>query len=299
MPDLAIIPNDLFAFLKKWAFSNIDGDGSFTPTSATTYNFPRDIMFYRNLTIGSYATLKPYKAKRLQIIIVSGTLQLDGVIDASGYGGNPSDIGGAGGGGVLIIANKILGSGSIKANGINGGTYNPYYYSASGGGGAGVWGNGSSGNPSYNYGAGGVSPKTFFLTPIIFIEAVIRGIQDGYGGGGGGRTNGGNGSFKNITIGGGAGYLSPPDTYNTHPIYGGGGGGGLIAILSANPIPALTLQANGGNGYSTYSGAGGGGLILIIAPGDSSTKSVAGGSGYASGESGLILTYKMIPFEVI
>jgi hypothetical protein len=295
MTDFVIIPNDFFTFLKKWAFSNKDGDGSFTPSSATTYNFPRSIMFYYNLTIGSYATLKPYASRMLQIIIVSGTLQLDGVIDASGYGASGYGAGGAGGGGILIIANKILGSGSIKANGLNGGVRSDYYYSGGGGGGAGIWGNGNYGS----LGGGGSSPKsTIFLTPTLFEEIIIRGIYDGYGAGGGEHGAGGNVSFKNLTISGGVGNNTSSSS-STNNQYGGGGGGGLIMILSANPIPALTIQANGGNGYPSYGGGGGGGLIIIVAPGDSSTKSVAGGSGYASGESGLILTYNIIPFELI
>jgi len=161
--------------MKRLCWSGADGDASFTPTTATTYTFPRPVMFYRNLVIGSLATLRPPAGYRVQILCVSDTLQLGGVIDVSGFGGaGGGGVGGAGGGGVILVARKIVGTGRVLANGLNGRTSTttgtggsgafksiiiPGGSSDPGGGGAGVWGSGGNGY----YGGGGSKPKT----PII------------------------------------------------------------------------------------------------------------------------------------
>jgi hypothetical protein len=305
--------------LKRLCWSGADGDASFTPTTATTYTFPRPIMFYRRLVIGSLATLRPPSGVRVQILCISDTLQLDGVIDVSGLGGaggagaSGGGAGGAGGGGVIVIARRIVGTGRILANGLRGvdarapsggaggssgssGVYRGYTISAGGaycsgsptgggGGGAGVWGNGGRG-PCGCCGSGGVSPKhVSFLIPDIDIPSFIP--SDGYGAGGGG----GGGDTVYFPVAGG----------------GGGGGGGLIVVMSDNPIPAITLSARGGDGgntygYSSHGGGGGGGFIIIVAPGDSSSKDVSGGAtggGGTPGEPGLIRFIQASAYEVI
>jgi hypothetical protein len=307
--------------LKRYCWSGADGDASFTPTTATTYNFPRPIMFYRNLVIGSLATLKPPSGQRVQILCVSGTLQLDGVIDVSGLGGAGGagaaggGGGGAGGGGIIVIARRIIRSGEILANGLRGanasapsggaggsagssGAYRGYTISAgaggsyciasttgSGGGGAGVWGNGGRG-PCGCCGSGGTSSKHIsFLIPDIDIPTFIP--SDGYGAGGGG----GGGDTTYFTVAGG----------------GGGGGGGLIVVMSNDVIPGITLSARGGDGgntynYVSYGGGGGGGLIIVVAPADNSVKDVSGGAtggGGTPGETGLIRFISAYAYEVI
>jgi hypothetical protein len=294
--------------MKRLCWSGADGDASFTPTTATTYTFPRPVMFYRNLVIGSLATLRPPSGVRIQILCVSDTLQLYGVIDVSGLGapggagGGRGGSGGSGGGGIVVIARMIIGTGRILANGapganggsasaisVTGSAGNPGAFKSisigaggggdgrGGGGGAGIWGNGGAGGS----GAGGISPKDarFLLLDSDF-------YTDGYGAGGGG----GGESVTPISYTGG----------------GGGGGGGLLVVMSDNPIPGITLQANGGaGGAGTYlggGGGGGGGLIIVIAPGDSSTKTASGGAGSgsgATGEPGLVLSIPASIYEVV
>jgi len=307
-----------FPVLRRMCWSGADGDASFTPTTATTYRFPKPLMFYRNLVIGPRATLMPPIGARVQILCVSNTLQLDGTIDVSGCGGpggtNPGGggAGGAGGGGIIIIARKIVGSGRVLANGLNGGNGSyvgdsaggsggsgvyrsisipggsgvPAYRIGGGGGGAGVWGSGGPGGTGG--GPGGINPKE-----ARFLDVSTDLIFDGYAGGGGA-----GGAYGGVAGG------------------GGGGGGGLIVIISENPIPGITLQAKGGNGgigtggsYAGGGGGGGGGLIIIVAPGDNSIKSVDGGAGGAgggasgsagsTGEPGLVSFIPAYPHEVI
>ena len=302
-----------FPVLRRLCWSGADGDASFTPTTATTYNFPRPIMFYRNLVIGSYAILKPPSGARVQVLCVSDTLKLDGVIYVSGLGApggsaGGGGVGGAGGGGVIVVARKIDGSGMILANGLKGGdgvstgsagtsgssgVYKGVSIPAGaggcasyngGGGGSGIWGSGGNGgyNAVGNGCAGGRNPKDI---RFIVLDSDI--YYDGYAGGGG------------------AGFESSI----TQSAGGGGGGGGLIIIISDNPVPSITLQARGGDGGKSYSvtlgggGGGGGGLIIVVAPDDNSIKDVSGGAGGspygASGEAGLALFIQAYPYEVI
>jgi hypothetical protein len=299
--------------LKRLCWSGADGDAIFTPTTATTYRFPRPIMFYRNLVIGSLATLRPPTGARVQVLCVSDTLQLDGVIDVSGLGApggsaTGGGVGGAGGGGVIVVTRNIVGSGRIQANGLKGGDgvstgtagtsgSSGAYKGISipggvggcgvnygGGGGSGIWGSGGNGGYSGvgNGCAGGRNPKD-----IRFVVLDHDIYYDGYAGGGG------------------AGHES--STFQNAG--GGGGGGGLIIVISDNPVPGITLQARGGDGgrsyFTTLGGGGGGGcgLIIVVAPGDSSTKDVSGGAGGApygaSGEAGLALYIPVYAYEVI
>ncbi|MHC1600100.1 MAG: hypothetical protein ACXQS5_04685 [Candidatus Methanospirareceae archaeon] len=288
------------ALLRRTLLSGADGDASFTPDTATEYTFPRRCMYYNNLTIGSLATLKPPYGYT-QIIGVRGTLTLDGAIDVSERV-TAQGAGGHGGGGVIIVANEIVGTGTIRANGGNGRTASDGYTGArEGGGGAGCWGNGGNAEGAGESGGrGGVNPKS----PVFLLGDILEHVLfycDGYGAAGGDTKNkyrNTSGSLAGISIQGG----ESPYSSGSDKIGGGGGGGGFILIVSLSGVPGLTLEAKGGAGAGDGGGGGGGGLIIIIAPSDSSTKDVSGGAGTthgAAGEDGLTLFIPADPREVI
>jgi hypothetical protein len=322
-----------YPVFKRLCFSGADGDVAYTPDTPTTYFFPRPVMFYRNLVIGRHATLRP--TDPVQVICVSETLRLDGVIDASGRGGaggagakitGGGGNGGAGGGGLVIIANRITGTGSILANGLDGENAHGGHIPPANGhpGTSGLFrgislGAGGGGTGHIAGGAGGVNPKNirFLLLHDDFFFKEI----DGYGAGGGGggsdgstsanAGSGGGGGGAGVWGSGGRGADNPTNVASdVGSSGGGGGGGGLVVIMSRSPVPQLTIRARGGrggNGLSdgTGGGGGGGGLIVIIVPEDYSTKDVSGGAGGAGsasgerGEDGLVLFIPVDPFEVI
>jgi hypothetical protein len=256
-------------------------------TISTNTNLTSPINVYDNLTIDAGATL--IGVPNTTLIYVKGTLTLNGTISATGKGGaggNASNYAGAGGnaGGVLIVmAKKIIGTGSIRANGTNGG--NTAAGSASGTGQT----NGTAGK----FRDAAAQKSMAALTVEYCLLSDIGG-----GGGQSGRTDdastylgaGGIGGDGVIGAGGGAQSGTVPGNTSSP---GGGGGGGAVVIISDEPIPALTLQAIGGNAgsivsqiYANAAGGGGGGLISILAPSTSATTSVVGGTGGAAGHNG-------------
>jgi hypothetical protein len=292
-------------------------------------------MFYRNLVIGQYATLRP--AGLTQIICVSETLTLNGVIDASGSGaaggvgakaaGVGGGNGGAGGGGIIIIAKRVVGSGAIYANGLDGenafGGHVPTPTSGTPGT-NGVFrgltlGGGGAGTAHISGGAGGSNPKSirflllhddwFFVSPESYGAGGGGGGSDGSTTANAGSAGGGGGS--GVWGRGGKGADNPTNvSSDVGSSGGGGGGGGYVAILSKSAVPALTIQAKGGRGGNglgdgTGGGGGGGGLVVIIAPESNAVIDVSGGAGGVgsangeSGEDGLALFIPVDPFEVI
>lgn len=334
-------------------------DINLSPASATTYTYA-GMMMAKNITIGanatvqtSYATQTNYAyngsgyASDTTLLIVCDTLTLNGVINASGSSNtgllNYSGMGGNGGGGVIIIARQIIGTGTVKVNGGNGvnasttapGGSNQYNNSAMPVtlNGLGWGGGGTYGLYTTNAGVpGGVANKSIEV-PLrfpVWIEQVLRTatiyttqnnegmsltniLINGATGGVGSYAlgsywaiggSGGAAPYNNYTYGFTGGQGAIPSATGTGNAGGGGGGGGALFILSESPIPALTLQANGGNGGNAGNGnAGGGGggqggYIGLWTPSSSATTSVTGGtagtslgtmaSNSAAGSNGLV-----------
>lgn len=291
----------------------VDGDKTFSSGGT----FPRISMFYNNLTINSGVTVNPNLVAsaggRNQCVFVKGTLTFGSstaIIDCSGSGTvsgygisassavSGSGAGGQGGGSVLIIANAISGTGTIKANAANGSNGGAATGAASGGG-----GNTGQFRDSTNTTAVVVATTVAGATAGVitrkpscwvpnYLDIDTLAIVAGYGAASGAADNsagsgtGGGGGCGAAGVGadGGNGGAPTGATSDTGTGAGGGGGGGFIYLLCLGSIPAVDLQAKGGNGGTRNGqggdgGGGGGGLIMVVSGGtDSTTKSVTGGT---------------------
>mgnify|MGYP001574909667 CR=1 FL=1 len=265
---------------------------------------------YDNLTIDSTFNLYNDSATKM-ILFIRNTLTLNGTIhmDSKGtpavaptQGGN----GGAGGGAIIIFANKIVGNGTISADGGNGTT------GANGGGG----------------GAGTASTGYFNLVDGYGATAGDGGDQYSGGGAGGScATAGGNGSAgtEGGAAPGGTAYVPVyhKSIFNTianatsfraqagssggygnnanQTAGGGGGAGGIIIIVCRNMTGTPTITATGGNGgngnpnlVNGGGGGGAGGLFIYIAN-KTLTATLTGGTvgtggtGGANGTAGVTL----------
>ncbi|QRG66926.1 hypothetical protein [Brevibacillus choshinensis] len=272
-------------------------------TAVPTTTLSESVARYRNLTINSGHTLKT--TEPIQVIYVSGTLTLNGTISsepgANVAGPNNAGAGGRGGGLLLVIANTIVGNGKIISNGANGGN------ATAGTGTTSTEGNRGPDGQFFGFTAGGGSPlpptntvatvngagvaNALSLLLANLSQLVATDMGAGTGGSGSSDYNtsgsvarrsggGGAGAYGN---GGTMGYsnVNPPsDTGNGG---GGGGGGGIAAVVSPNPIPAIAVEAKGGNGgnaigtNSPGGAGGGGGIVYQIAPSSLATVSVEGG----------------------
>jgi len=267
----------------------------YSPASATISSdttLTEKINIYQDLTVNSGVTLTCTSGTT--ILIVLGILSLNGSISASekgaagGAGVSTYDgAGGAGGGVIYLFANKIIGTGTIKANGGIGESPTTEYSGTSSGGGRNAGAAGSFINNSVP--AGSKTHKTSLLSFLNFEISSIGG-SGGYSGehdGDGTSASIANGGSGVYASGGGTGTLTASGDYGGA---GGGGGGGAVIIVSANSIPAITIEAKGGNAGSCAGmvdsiggSGGGGGLISISAPTHSATTSVSGGAGGVNG----------------
>lgn len=248
------------------------------------------------------------------LIIIARQITGTGTIRANGGTGYSGVVGGQG-----------SNSGNGTASGSGTGFFSPYTYSGGAGGGVGS-GSGVQGAQVGPTVGTSTSPLAQILH-MLYYPAWLNNLVEysgvpspagssnnfGYGiagwGGGGfysmiaGQGGGGapawNGSGM---LSGGAGGASPvanggsgagAQSYAGSGCTGcsGGGGAGVIYIISENPIPALNIQAKGGNGGNNPSGVpnvgggggGGGGAVIQYAPSSSATISVTGGTAGTGG----------------
>lgn len=275
----SIIPNALQLYSPASAIISVD-------TTLT-----EKINIYQDLTINSGVTLTCTSGTT--VFIVLGTLTLNGTISAymkggaGGTGGTSYGPGGAGGGVVYLFANTIIGSGLIQANGENAPAQTVEYSGTSSGG-----GNNAGGTGSFIGSDAPVGSRAHKTSLFSFMNFDISSI-----GGGGGRSGYYEGDDVSgpIAAGGHGVYASGASdgsltTGGDYSGAGGGGGGGSIVIVSANGVPALTLEAKGGDGGSAATltdgiggCGGGGGFISISAVSNSASASVAGGAGGTNG----------------
>lgn len=270
-------------------FSGLEAYTAADATISTNTTLTDKINVYNNLTINAGITLTCTVGTTL--IYVKGTLNLLGTIDATGKGTTagavsaPAGSGGDGGGVIILIANKIIGNGAIKANGINGFNSSGTAPTSTAGGTSGAIG-------TFR---GNITPKTkAALTPdkCLLTDTGGQGGQAGYKDDASGYNGTGGSGGAGVIGSGGAGQNAVSGGSNGSP--GGGGGGGAIVIISVEAIPTLTIQAMGGNAGALVSspngnaaGGGGGGLVSIFAPASTSTPVVTGGSGGAAGYNGV------------
>jgi len=230
-------------------------DGPFNPTSNMTLTLPPNGVFnFTAINIPSGVTVRFLRnaANTPVILLATGNVVINGLLDVSGSTAGQYGRPGAGGPGGY--------DGGIGADGIT--TATGSVGLGPGGGGGGPAGNGSGGGGSYattgaaGGGGGGATYGGVTLRPIV----------GGSGGGGGGGALG-------STIGG-----------------GGGGGGGALLIASSTSITIhsvdsynraqTVIRAAGGAGAtgigmsSAPGGAGSGGAIRLIAPTISGTSSL-------------------------
>lgn len=276
----SIIPNALQLYAP--ANATISSDTTLT----------EKINIYQDLTINSGATLTCTSGTT--IIVVLGTLSLSGNISTSekgaagGAGVSTYDgAGGTGGGVIYIFANKITGTGIIKANGGIGESPTTEYSGTSSGGGRNSGTAGSFINNSVP--AGSRAHKTSLLSFLNFEISSIGG-SGGYSGehdGDGVNASVANGGGGVYASGGGSAELTASGDFGGA---GGGGGGGAVVIVSTNEIPTITIEAKGGDAGSCAGmvdsvggSGGGGGLISISAPANNAIASASGGSGGING----------------
>lgn len=298
----------------KYLLSGRDGD----LTVSSSIEMPKHVMAYNNLTINAsrlfyHPAVTDATEKGPIFLGVAGTLTLNGQIVVEGCGAAGGEAletgvgaGGAGGGVIVIVANQIVGNGTITANGQNGPTSTKSTPSTAVAGNAGnagkLFGLPIPGAPAATGRDSGGNGGTANTVAANLMEAFISGmisIQGDDIGGGGGASAPTDYSYGVDGPGGGAGVggaggkggaINTTTSSNRGAPGGGGGGGGLIVIVSPNPVPAIQVQAKGGNGgtgigYTGGAGGGGGGAVLIYAPSSSAVVNVAGGTG-AAGTSG-------------
>lgn len=306
-------------FFDKLAVSGLDGDLTLTTSNTTydstnnVYNYtaPRNVMYYHNLTIPA-GYIFNVKGSGINVICVSGTLTLNGKISADGViaGGSAGTeyaqggAGGKGGGILFVLANTISGNGVISAsgaaggNGITGSTPGSNYADGANGTNGSFLGQsiaaGGGGNHTTSPGTATAPTNLAQLIDYLVTNMISGSTSDLGAAGGGGGTTDGISSYYYSSGAGGAGLIGNGGngaTNNsvswgndgTFATGGGGGGGGLAAVYSPNLIPAITIQANGGNGGNSatkgYGGGGGGaGYALTIAPSSSATLQAIGGT---------------------
>jgi hypothetical protein len=279
-----------------------------------------DFIAAKNLTISAGATLRMPSNGNLSfvfadVLTINGTLQTDLNTTTGQYGGTS----GAGAGNMFIFARQIVGTGTIEGSGGNAvaSTSNPSSGNAvNGADGAngqylssttatmqGRGGGYSSGGGSGGTKAITVSSSNLFYMFPHWLTQILDNYKIRAGSGGTGAANNSGGAYS-AGAGGGASFIANGAPAATGGIGQtgtgghGGGGGGLIYIASESAIPALTINAKGGNGSAGYSngqsgGGGGGGLIAILAPATSATSTVtAGTGGTTSAENGIYVFLK-------
>ena len=269
------------------------GDGSLVVSANTTLSAGTGgikVMHYNNLTIDAGFYLEGHADDKVLVLLVMGTLTLNGTIRMNGRGG----VGGSG---------NIGDGGDAGAFGGGGGgdtTELVAAYAAGGGGGGGQIGKaGTSGSPGITgYGGGKyqVDGTATFTQPLqVGVGAGGDGVADAtgqagvtymsalrcplpfelarylYGGGGGegAYSSGGDGGRgggvlwveAKIIIWGGAGVLSSnaiPGSIggNASSGGGGGGGGGFVQLVYKTKTGTSTLQATSGVGGATGGIAG-------------------------------------------
>ncbi|WP_128426283.1 hypothetical protein [Gudongella oleilytica] len=273
-------------------------------TISSDTSLSEHINVYNNLTINAGITLSGRSG--VTYIFVKETLTINGTISASGKGSAggaitaPAGSGGNGGGILIILARKILGSGSIKASGADGGdtTSGSASTTTSTDGTAGSF-KGLSIGAGTSYLAPSAPDATRMKKAALAMNLILLNDSGGAGGASGGKddsstyySNSAGAGGSGIIGQGGAAYRTSVSGNNGSP--GGGGGGGAVVVLSMETIPAITIEAKGGNAgaivsqsYANPGGGGGGGLISIMAPGSSATTNAAGGNGGAPGVSGV------------
>lgn len=258
-------------FVKGFPWLGNGSDGSPTIAGNTDLGSSNN-KNYVSLTINNGITLTANNGFTVRVMqtLTFGNASSQILVDGKGAAGG-SSVAGNGGGTLKVVCYAISGTGLITANGANG-TFNAGVTTAASGSVAQVYNNNATGS-----GGGGT----------------------GLGGGGGGAFAGSGGGGENTNVGGTAISITTITTLYTFLTQfgtfgaggggsnngvGGGGAGGLALLYCETAIPALTMQALGGNGTNDgathKSGGGGGGICIAMTRStDSSTKTVTGGTG--------------------
>jgi len=315
-------PNDVLKFLRgdaTWATPGLlpqvmsymntmygDGaDGAVTISTDTTLSIGTGgikVMRYTNLTINSGYYLEGNASDKVLVILVTGTLTINGTLRMNGRGaaggsgnvGDGGDAGAAGGGGggntqyvwggsydsgggggggrngQASAGEDVPGRGGNKYNEPEGTQRIVFPFQAGCGYGGNAVAN-SAGENGGSYMPAIVSPLPFYIFRCLFGSGGGEGAYDA--GGDGGKGGGCLWIEAQSIVWGDSGIASANGNAgstggNTYSGGGGGGGGGIVQVMYKSKSGSSTIQVNGGSG-----GAAGGGL------------SRAGGSG-AAGVSG-------------
>jgi len=276
---------------------------------------------YRNLTINASITLQgnsPFT------IFVYDTLTLNGTVSVNteltgGAGGGGGGAGGSSGGRLFVFARRIIGTGTIRANGgtgSNGAAATAYTAGSNAstsemegttftGATLGNLGGGATGGAS---GTAGSTTRRFLSLYVLraYQEMLITGVllrhsQAGPGAGGAGSSagngGGGGGGGGSAISTGGDGGTGGVDNGSAAASGTGGGGGSSAGVVAVGfeSGSAVTVQAIGGDGGTGSAaggldaagggggGAGAGGLALVFADQFIGTLNVNGGTGGTGG----------------
>jgi hypothetical protein len=261
-----------------------DGDVTIsTNTTLSDSTLGVKVLKYNNLTVNSGIYLESHANDKVLVLLVKGTLTLNGEIrmlargggggsaPAQGYSGNPGGIGGFGGGGGGSVDSGQNGGGGggggqAGTAAAGGGDNHQYRY---GGSSVGLGGDGHTGAGA---GAAGSCYYDSILSPLPFSEA--RRLSGGGGGSGGHYSTGYSGAGgagagiiwieANKIVWGGSGTLSAyggnGGASSGVNAGGGGGAGGFIQVVYKEKTGNSTINVLGvdkGDGYSTYDGGAG------------------------------------------
>jgi len=228
-----------------------------------------------NLTIAGTGSIQssPWNGSSGGIVAldVAEIFTLDGVVDVSTQGFLGATV-------TLTQGEGAQGPGVFSLTGLSNVNAGGASYAPNGGGGGGGANGGNGGRGGLTADTGNGPGYGGLLFSALCSQVVL-------GGGGGissagpalnarGTNGGGLILIRADTVAGSGSLLANGESIAIpDPIGGGGGGGagGSIVIASNNALPAIAIQANGGNGTSTTSlgraggGGGGGGWIFISA----------------------------------
>lgn len=276
--------------------AGIFGDGSDGNAiiSSNTDLGSSNVKNYLNLTINSGIELTGDSNMVIRVLetltfgSATSSINVNGKGGAGGVNTEGPGNGGAGGGLLRVFANEIVGVGKLQANGEDG-----------------VDGTTPTGTSTGLVGADGINDGGILTAPTGGAPGTASSNRGGAGGGG---LTGNGGDGPNSEAGGvgqtpaiirteilrdaqGAGGGAASSFATSSLNSGGGGGAGFIVLVCMGAIPAITLEAiggDGGAGASQTGGAGGGaGFILVgFFTSDSSTKTVTGGTAPGSASDG-------------
>ncbi len=244
---------------------------------------PVGIFSFKSLLVSTNGAIRIVGSKPL-VLVASGDITVNGVIDGQGQCSSTVGVGGGGAGGAPKAGNGGAGGG------VGGGGAGLVVVPGGGGGGGGGFGDvgGAGAGTSTNANAGGAAGPLF--GDFTVSDPVLSGGGGGGAGGGvvaGGAGGSGGGAVQiatnaNVRIGGSA-VLQVGGCHGNRSTGGGGGGGGAGGLVF---IEARTIDLSSGATLAANGGAGAGGNGSDGDDGSPDEDAAQGGSAGGNGSDG-------------